>query len=198
VSAVRRTQDKVEARRQEALRLGVGSTLLQRCEVEQIVTGLMTATVTELSVRNMIYVGATKFTVGGLGFNKEVVRWAAVAPYTPRAMEAPHSCVKGLDVANCWRRSDSPSKCCIRTCCIAACVRLRQVETAIHVALKDCPNRLWSYTGSGSCRNRPEQIQEQLEQAWLGSVFVAYAPLFLKHNFEFAPSLPLFKPKPTS
>ena len=68
-------------------------------------------------------------------------------------------------------------------------VNIRQVETALHVAFKDCPNHLWRNAGSGSYRNRPEQIQEQLEQAWLGSVFIAYAPLYLKQNFDFAPSL---------
>jgi hypothetical protein len=67
-------------------------------------------------------------------------------------------------------------------------VNVRQVETALHVAFKDCPNRLWRHNGAGSYKNRPEQIKEQLEQAWPCSVFVAYAPLSLKQNFVFAPS----------
>jgi hypothetical protein len=194
-----RTQDKIEARcdtvvRLLCVKLGVGSTILQRCEVAPIVTGLMTETVAELSEVNMLYFGVTKFTVGSRGFNSEVVRWAAVDG----------GCLPALTA-----RDGSAPIMCKRTGCreqlemlgftikvlyqnVLYC-NLRQVEIALHVALKDCPNRLWRYTGSGSYRNRPEQIQEQLDQAWLGSVFVAYAPLSLKHNFDFAPSLPLAK-----
>ncbi len=155
----------------------------------------MTKSVAELSVRNMIYVGVTKFTVGSRGFNSEVVRWAAVdggcrPALTARDGSAPIMCqrigcreqleVLGFTIKVLYHN-------------VLYC-NLRQVETALHVALKDCPNRLWRCAGTGSYRNRPEQIREQLEQAWLGSVFVAYAPLSLKDNFEFAPSLPLCTP----
>jgi hypothetical protein len=73
-----RTQDKVEARRQAAAEAGIGSTILQPFEVAQIVTDLSTATVNQLSDLNMFYVGVTKYTIGSRGFNREVVRWAAV------------------------------------------------------------------------------------------------------------------------
>ncbi len=83
-----RTQDKIEARRQAAVKLGVGSTILQRCEVAPIVTGLMTETVLDLSEVNMLYFGVTKFAVGSRGFNSEVVRWAAVDGGCLRALIA--------------------------------------------------------------------------------------------------------------
>ncbi len=187
-----RTRDKIDARRQAALDRGAGSTILQRCEVAQIVTGLMTATVTGMSQRCMLYVGVTKYTVGARGFNSEVVRWAAVdggcrPALTARNGSSPLMCkrvgcreqleVLGFTIRVLYQN-------------VLYC-NLRQVETDIHVALKDCPNRLRRYTGTGSYRNRPEQIEEQLAQAWLGSVFVAYAPLSNKHNCKFAPSLPL-------
>jgi hypothetical protein len=195
-----RTEAKIEARRQEAARLGVGSTILQRCEVSPIVTGLMTESVADLSVRNMLYVGVTKYTVGSRGFNKEVVRWAAVdggcrPALTARDGSAPlmykrRGCRERLEALGFTIQVLYHN--------VLYC-NLRQVETALHVALKDCPNRLWRRAGSGSYSNRPEQIREQLEQAWLGCVFVVYAPLSLKDNFEFAPTLPLFKkPKPRS
>jgi hypothetical protein len=187
-----RTQAKIEARRQAAVDLGVGSTILQRCEAALIVTGLMTETVFDLSEDNMLYIGVTKYTVGGRGFDSEVVRWAAVdggcrPALTARDGSAPIMCKRrgcrdqleklGFTIQVLYQN-------------VLYC-NLRQVETALHVALKDCPNRLWRYAGAGGYRNRPEQIREQLDQAWLGSVFVAYAPLSLKNKFDFAPSLPL-------
>jgi hypothetical protein len=152
----------------------------------------MTATVIELSALNMIYIGVTKYTMGARGFNREMVRWAAVdggclPALTARDGSASLMCkwkggreqleALGFNIQVLYQN-------------VLYC-NLRQVETALHVALKDCPNRLWRYTGCGGYRNRPEQIEEQLEQACLGSVFVAYAPLSLQQNFKFAPSLPL-------
>jgi hypothetical protein len=173
---------------------GIGSTILQRFEVAQIVTDLSTATVKELLDHNMVYGGVTKYTIGSRGFNSEVVRWAAVdggclPALIARNGSAPIMCKRkgsreqlealGFTIQVLYQN--------------VLYVNIRQVETALHVAFKDHPNRLWRCTGSGSYKNRPEQIQEQLDQAWLGSVFVAYAPLSLKQNFDFAPSLPLAK-----
>ena len=186
-----RTTEKIEARRQAALVLGVGSTVLQRCEVSQIVTGLKT-TVSALSIKNIFYVGVTKYTVGSRRFNSEVVRWAAVdggclPALTARNGSAPLMCKRN----GCREQLEALGFTIQVLYQNVLYCNIRQVETALHVAFKDCPNRLWRYTGSGSYKNRPEQIQEQLDQAWLGSVFIAYAPLSLKHNFAFASNLPL-------
>ncbi len=187
-----RTQEKVEARRQAALERGIGCTILLRCEVAHIVTGMITATVAQLIDLNMCYIGVTKYTIGSRGFNIEVVRWAAVDGGCLPALTVRNESVPIICKRNGGRQQLEALGFTIQVLYqnVLYC-NLRQVETALHVALKDCPNRLWRLTGAGGYKNRPEQIKEQLDQAWLGSVFVAYAPLSLKHNFKFAPDLPL-------
>ncbi len=68
---------------------------------------------------------------------------------------------------------------------------VRMVETALHYALWGNRHRLWRVAGAGSYYNRPAQIQEQLEHAVVATVFVVYAPVALKHRFQFADGLPL-------
>ena len=129
---------------------GIGSTILQRFEVAQIVTDLSTATVKELLDHNMVYGGVTKYTIGSRGFNSEVVRWAAVdggclPALIARNGSAPIMCKRkgsreqlealGFTIQVLYQN--------------VLYVNIRQVETALHVAFKDHPNRLWRCTGSG-------------------------------------------------
>ncbi len=188
-----RTQSKIEARRLAALVLGLGHNILTQPRVQDIVNFLVATKVATLMEQNFGYIGVTKYQMGGRGFDREVVRWAAVDGGCLPALTARDKTIAPLMCrkSGCRRRLEALGFTIEVLYHNVLYCNIRSVETGLHVALKDSPNRLWRCAGSGSYRNRPEQIQQQIDQAWLGSVFIVYAPISLKHTFEFAPSLPL-------
>ena len=188
------TQSKIEARRLAALELGLGNNILTQPCVQAIVNFLKATKVAMLMEQNFGYIGVTKYQMGvGRGFDREVVRWAAVDGGCLPALTARDKTIAPLmcKKSGCRRHLEALGFTIEVLYHNVLCCNIRSVETGLHVALKDSPNRLWRCTGSGSYRNRPEQIQEQIAEAWLGCVFIVYAPISLKHTFEFAPSLPL-------
>ena len=147
----------------------------------------------KLMKTNMAYLGISKFEEGGHGWNGEAVRSFAVDG----------GCVPSLTVRDgsvtlrCKRRGGLQA---LRTLGFQVEVLYRNllycnahsVETALQTACWDSPNRLWRCNGAGSYLNRPHQIQEQLKNAVISTVFIVYAPLTLRHRFLFARNLPLY------
>jgi hypothetical protein len=189
-----RTFAKVEARRLAAVALGLGNTILLRHEVQAVVAGLITHLV-PLMASNMVYIGITRFEEGGEGFNREVVRSFAVdGGCTPSLLVRDGSVVlqcKRLGGLEQLKALGFHVQVLYRNMLVC---NVRSVETALHSALWDNVNRLWRVPGAGSYYNRPEQIQEQLKHAVIATVFVVYAPVALKHRFQFARGLPLCVP----
>jgi len=185
-----RTADKVEARRQQALAIGLGQLMLLPSNVSEIVDELLPK-VASLLATNMLYVGVCRYDEGP-NFDREVVRWAALDGGCLPAITARDGTVIKCKKPGCRIKLEAQGFRMEAIWRSMLYCNVRSVETGLHVALTASPNRLWRCNGTGSYRNRPEQIKTQLDEQWVCCVFVAYAPVSLQQNFDFAPSLPLF------
>ena len=130
-----------------------------------------------LSELYMLYIGVTKYDVDGRGFNKEVVRWAAMDGGCLPALTARNGSALMCNKLGCREQLEELGFTIQVLYQDRLYCNLRSVETALYVALKHCSNRLWRFNGAGSYRNCPEQIQEQLDQAWLISTSRRVCPL---------------------
>jgi hypothetical protein len=183
-----RTQDKVEARRLLVQQQGLGDQLYDSATVNSIVAEL-TPIVEGSMQSHMLYLGATMYDEDGQGFSEEVVRFASMDG----------GCQPAFTLKQGPEITSSSGRMLLHSVGFQFKVlhksrlycNIRRIETAIHTKLKMHTNRLWHISGSGSYRNRPDEIREQLDLCRISSLFITFAPLTIMHRLSFHPNLPL-------